>query len=411
MKFSIITMGCKVNAYESNYMSESLENNGFLFCDDYKNSDVVIINTCTVTNTADKKSLKEVRRIRRENPNAILVVCGCSVQNNPDKYQDLGIDIILGNNQKSKVVNLIKEYIDSHNNYCYISKDRNIPFEDMLITNFNQVRAYIKIQDGCNNFCSYCIIPFVRGNIRSKAFETINEEVTLLAKKGFKEIVLTGIHTGSYNDNGKDLCDVIDMISKIDGIKRVRLSSVEITELNDKFMTLLKNNKVLCNHLHIPLQAGSDEILKSMHRKYDLNYFENKIKEIRSIRPDISITTDVIVGFPGETEELFNKSYDFCKKINFAKIHVFPYSDRVGTLASKMDNHIDEHEKRLRAGKLIELSEELEKKYYDKFKGQKLDILVEEVKDNISYGHTSNYLYVKLPEVLEVNKIYEKEII
>ena len=163
--------------------------------------------------------------------------------------------------------------------------------------------------------------------------------------------------------------------------------------------------------MHIPIQAGSDEILKSMHRKYDLNYFENKIKEIRSIRPDISITTDVIVGFPGETEELFNKSYDFCKKINFAKIHVFPYSDRVGTLASKMDNHIDEHEKRLRAGKLIELSEELEKKYYDKFKGQKLDILVEEVKDNISYGHTSNYLYVKLPEVLEVNKIYEKEII
>ena len=411
MKFNIITMGCKVNAYESNYMSESLENNGFLFCDDYKNSDVVIINTCTVTNTADKKSLKEVRRIRRENPNAILVVCGCSVQNNPDKYQDLGIDIILGNNQKSKVVNLIKEYIDSHNNYCYISKDRDIPFEDMLITNFNQVRAYIKIQDGCNNFCSYCIIPFVRGNIRSKSFETINEEVTLLAKKGFKEIVLTGIHTGSYNYNGKDLCDVIDMISKIDGIKRVRLSSVEITELNDKFMTLLKNNKILCNHLHIPLQAGSDEILKSMHRKYDLNYFENKIKEIRSIRPDISITTDVIVGFPGESEELFNKSYDFCKKINFAKIHVFPYSDRVGTLASKMDNHIDEHEKRVRAGKLIELSEELEKKYYDKFKGQKLDILVEEVKDNASYGHTSNYLYVKLPEVLEVNKIYEKEII
>ena len=411
MKFNIITMGCKVNTYESNYMSESLENNGFLFCDDIKSSDIVIINTCTVTDTADKKSLKVVRRVRRENPNAILCVCGCSVQNDESKYHDLGIDILIGNKDKSQIVKLINNYMKTNNNYCYITKDRMIPFEDMLITNFEQVRAYIKVQDGCNNFCSYCIIPFVRGNIRSKDFDTIKKEVTILASKGFKEIVLTGIHTGSYNDNGKDLCDVIEMISKIEGIKRVRLSSVEITELNDKFMNLLKDNQVLCNHLHIPLQAGSDEILKSMHRKYDLKYYEDKIKEIRSIRPDISITTDVIVGFPGETEELFKKSYEFCRKINFAKIHVFPYSDRKGTLASKMDNHLDEHTKRQRAHELISLSETLEKDYYNKFVGKKLDILVEEVKDGCSYGHTSNYLYVKLPEVLEVNKIYEKEII
>ena len=411
MKFNIITMGCKVNTYESNYMSESLVNNGFLFCDDIKTSDIVIINTCTVTDTADKKSLKVVRRVRRENPNAILCVCGCSVQNDESKYHDLGIDILIGNNQKSKIVDLIDNYINTHEEYKYITKDRSIPFEDMLITNFEQVRAYIKIQDGCNNFCSYCIIPFVRGNIRSKDFDTIKKEVTILANKGFKEIVLTGIHTGSYNDNGKDLCDVIEMISNIDGIKRVRLSSVEITELNEKFMNLHKNNKVLCSHLHIPLQAGSDEILKSMHRKYELKYYEDKIKEIRSIRPDISITTDVIVGFPGETEELFKQSYDFCKKINFAKIHVFPYSDRKGTLASTMNNHLDEHIKRQRAHELITLSEKLEKDYYNKFIGQKLDVLVEEVKDNSSYGHTSNYLYVKLPEVLEVNKIYEKEII
>ena len=411
MKFSIITMGCKVNTYESNYISESLVNNGFLFCDDYKLSDIVIINTCTVTNMADKKSLKEVRRIKRENPKAILVVCGCSVQNNPERYQDLGINILLGNSQKSKIVDLIKEYLYNNNNYCYITKNRDIPFEDMLITNFEQVRAYIKIQDGCNNFCSYCIIPFVRGNIRSKNFSIIKEECMILAQKGFKEIVLTGIHTGSYNDNGKDLCDVIDMISQIKGIERVRLSSVEITELNDKFMSLLKNNNKLCNHLHIPLQAGSDEILKSMHRKYDLNYYENKINEIRNIRPDISITTDVIVGFPGETEELFNQSYEFCEKIKFAKIHVFPYSDRIGTVASRMDNHLDEHSKRERASQLISLSEKLEKEYYNKFIGKKLDVLVEEVKDNISYGHTSNYLYVKLPEILEVNEIYEKEII
>ncbi len=411
MKFNIITLGCKVNTYESNYMNESLVNNGFLFCDDYKLSDIIIVNTCTVTDTSDKKSLKLIRRLKRENPQAILIVCGCSVQNNPEKYQNMDIDILLGNQGKSQIVKIIKDYLANHKNYCYVSNERKIPFEDMLITDFKQVRSYIKIQDGCNNFCSYCIIPFVRGDIRSKNFDIIKKEVNILASKGFKEIVLTGIHTGSYNDNGKDLSDVIEMISKIDGIKRIRLSSVEITELNEKFLNLLKNNRVLCDHLHIPLQAGSDEILKAMHRKYDLKYFENKINTIRKIRPNIAITTDVIVGFPGETEDLFNKTCEFCKKINFAKIHVFPYSDRKGTAASFMDNHIDEHEKRQRAAKLIALSEKLEKDYYNQFLHQKMDVLVEEVKDNYSYGHTSNYLYIKIPEVLEVNKIYEKEIL
>ncbi len=396
MKFNIITFGCKVNMYESNYISESLVNNGFSFCEELNQSDIVIINTCSVTDTSDKKCLKMVRRIKRENPKAILVICGCSSQNNCEPYKDLGANIIIGNRHKSTLVELIKDYLVNKTNYCNIESDRDIPFEEMSLNNFNQVRAYIKVQDGCNNFCSYCIIPFVRGNIRSKAFETINEEVTLLAKKGFKEIVLTGIHTGSYNDNGKDLCDVIEMISKIDGIKRVRLSSVEITELNDKFMTLLKNNKVLCNHLHIPLQAGSDEILKSMHRKYDLNYFENKIKEIRSIRPDISITTDVIVGFPDESDDDFNETCEFSKEIGFSKIHVFPYSRRSGTKADTMPNQVDEIIKKERVNKLIEVSNKLEKEYMDSFINKEVEVLIEKNIDNKSVGHTGNYLKVEV---------------
>lgn len=410
MKFNIITLGCKVNAYESNYMSESLINNGFFLCEDNSKCDVIIINTCTVTDTSDKKSLKMVRRVRRENPNAILVVCGCSTQYNKDMYENLNIDILLGNTKKSKIVDLINEYIVKKTCICDFNYNRDLPFEDMEITKFDQVRAYIKVQDGCNNFCSYCIIPYVRGDIRSRDFDSVIKEATSLAASGYKEIVLTGIHTGSYNSNGKDLCDLIDALSLIDGIKRVRLSSIEITELNDKFMELLKRNPVLCDHLHIPLQAGSDEILKRMHRKYDLKYFEDKINLIRSIRPGISITTDVIVGFNYETDELFNDCYNFCKKINFAKIHVFPYSKRTGTAASFMPEEIPEGVRKERARKLISLSNELEKNYYDENKGKFLDVLIEQNLNGKAIGHTSNYLCVELPEILEVNKIYNREI-
>lgn len=410
MKFNIITLGCKVNAYESNYISESLVNNGFLFCNENSLCDIIIINTCTVTDTSDKKSLKMVRRVRRENPNAILVVCGCSTQYNKDMYKDLNIDILLGNTNKSHIVDYIKKFMEDKEAYSFFNYERKLPFEDMEITKFDQVRAYIKVQDGCNNFCSYCIIPYVRGDIRSRDFDSIIREATKLACAGYKEIVLTGIHTGSYNDNGKDLCDLINALSEIEGIKRVRLSSIEITELNDKFMELLKNNHILCDHLHIPLQAGSDEILKKMNRKYDLEYFKNKINLIRSIRPGISITTDVIVGFNYETDELFNKCLETCKEINFAKIHVFPYSKRTGTAASRMPEEVPESIRKDRSRRLIKLSEELEKEYYDSYKGKYLDVLIEENHDGKAIGHTSNYLRVELPEILEVNKIYNKEI-
>ena len=263
MKFHILTLGCKVNFYESDVMSELLISSNYKLVADYKLADIVIINTCSVTNVADNKSKKLVRRIKRENPHCILIVCGCSSQNKQTEYQSMGIDILLGNKDKSNIVNLIKEYQSNRTNYTKFYNERNLPFEDMLLNNYStHTRAFIKIQDGCNNFCSYCIIPYVRGNIRSKNFDKAVNEIKSLVDNNYQEIVLTGIHTGSYKDNNHDLVDLINEISKIPNLKRIRLSSIEITELNEKFMDLLKNNSKLCNHLHIPLQAGSNEILK-----------------------------------------------------------------------------------------------------------------------------------------------------
>ena len=407
MKFYIETLGCKVNSYESDYIKKSLVNNGFLQVDDYTLADIVIVNTCTVTNQADNKSLKRVRKLKRECKNKILVVCGCSVQNNPELYENIGIDILLGNKDKSKINDLIREFLKAKVPYEYIDKNRNLEFEDMEIDEFHHTRAFIKIQDGCNNFCSYCIIPFVRGTNRSKSFDKIIEEANLLVKSGHKEIVLTGIDTGSYKDNDKDLVDLINKLSEIDGLQRIRLSSVEITELNDKFMNMLKNNNKLCTHLHIPLQSGSNEILKKMNRKYDLDYFKNKIKEIRNIRSDISITTDLIVGHPFETEELFNETLDTINEIRFSKVHVFPYSKRNGTVSARMDNQISESTKKDRVKQVLKLSSILESEYYNKFKGKTVDVLIEEIKDNVGIGHTSNYLLVSVPNIDKKNIIVE----
>lgn len=408
MKFNIVTFGCKVNQYESNMMKEKMLSSNFFYEENMSDANIIIVNTCSVTNVADKKCLKMIRRIKREYPNALLVVAGCSSQNNQNVYEALDIDILLGNKDKSKIAELIKEYLDTEKKYVKFYNERNLDFEDMLINDYNHVRAFVKIEDGCDNFCSYCIIPFVRGSVRSKDFDTVIKEAKLLTEHGHKEIVLTGIHTGHYMSNNHDLTDLINELSKIDDLLRIRISSIEITELNDKFLEMLKINKKVCNHLHIPLQAGSDEILKRMNRKYDLAYYEEKINKIRSIRPDISITTDIIVGFPYETDELFSETLEFSKKMNFSKIHVFPYSIRVGTAAASMPNQVDEVTKKVRVKKLMALSEKQEKEYYEKFKGKELDILVEECDNNVSIGHTSNYLMVTLNENLLVGKIYKR---
>lgn len=410
MKFNIITFGCKVNQYESNMMKENMLSSNFFYTEDLNDANIIIVNTCSVTNVADKKCLKMIRRLKREYSNAILVVAGCSSQNKQSVYESLDIDILIGNRDKSIIDKLIKEYIETEKKYVKFYNDRNLDFEDMYISDYNHTRAFIKIEDGCDNFCSYCIIPYVRGSVRSKDFDKVIKEAKELAKHGHKEIVLTGIHTGHYLNNGYDLTDLINELSKIDDIKRIRISSIEITELNDKFLDMLKNNDKVCDHLHIPLQAGSDEILKRMNRKYDLVYYEEKIKKIRSIRPDISISTDIIVGFPYETEELFLNTLEFSKKIKFSKIHVFPYSVRVGTAAANMEEQVDEVVKRMRVKRLMAVSHMLEVDYFNKFKDKELDILIETCDNNVSEGHTSNYLLVSVPENIKVGEIVRRKI-
>ena len=308
---------------------------------------------------------------------------------------------------KKLVTNLINNYKKTHKPYSFFTKNRDLDFENMEVEKFTtHTRAFIKVQDGCNNFCSYCIIPYVRGNIRSKKFADVIKEAEVLVANGHKEIVLTGIHTGSYSDENKDLSDVISSIAKIPGLERIRISSIEITELNDKFLDLLKVEPKIANHLHIPLQSGSDTILKRMNRKYDTAYFKNKIEQIRNIRPDISITTDCIVGHPYETEECFQEYVNFCKETAFSKLHVFPYSKRNGTASAVMPQ-IDEEEKRKRVHVLLELSEVLEHDYEEKFIGKELEVITEEYTDNYTTGFTSNYLKVYLKGELKLNQVYK----
>lgn len=389
MKFKIYTLGCKVNTYESEVMRDNLINNGYV--EGEIPVDIAVINTCSVTNTADSKSMKTIRKAIKENPNALIIVAGCMSQNKKENID--GVNIIIGNKYKSDIVSLIKEYNGKSLNK--VEDVMNIPFENMKINNSLKTRAFIKIEDGCENFCSYCIIPYTRGNVRSKPKEDVLSEICALINKGHKEIVLTGIHTGHYNIDNYSFSDLLEDILKIKGLERLRISSIEITELDDKFFELLKNNNILVDHMHIPLQSGSNNILKQMNRKYDKEYFINMIERLRKIRPNISITTDVIVGFPGETDEEHKETIETIKRINFSKIHVFPYSDRLGTKASTMPNHVSEVVKKERSNDLLELSKELEQNYMNKFIDINILFIPEIYKDGYLIGHTGNYLLVK----------------
>lgn len=392
MKFKIYTLGCKVNTYESNVMRDKLINSGYN--ETLEKADIVIINTCSVTNTADKKSIKTVKQAIKNNPNSYVVVTGCSSQNKKDNFLNIdGVDLVLGNIGKSNIVS----YIENKDKKEDVKDIKSIAFEPMILNNFNQTRAYVKIQDGCNNFCSYCVIPYVRGNIRSKEVNTVIEEIKQLVDNGHKEIVLTGIHTGHYGaDINFKFSDLLKKIVLIPGLERLRISSIEITELTDEVLSVLNDSKILVDHLHIPLQSGCNTVLKRMNRKYDMNYFINKIENIREIRPNISITTDVIVGFPNETEEEFNETLENCEKIAFSKIHVFPYSKRDGTKAALMDGQIADMTKKERVKRLIELSETLENNYFNKFINNNVTIIPEVYKDGYIIGHTGNYLPVKV---------------
>lgn len=407
MKYYIINLGCKVNAYEAKVMSDLLTNAGFTkgSIDD---ADIYIVNTCFVTNVAEHKSFQMIRKAIKHKPK-LVIVCGCLSQMKEKEVLSIdGVNIVLGNKDKSKIIEYINNYKDKVSKIYDLT---NVEFEDMQLNNFDKTRAFVKIQDGCNNFCSYCIIPYTRGNVRSKKKEDVINEIKNLINYGHKEIVLTGIHTGNYHDLDYDFADLLNDIVKIPNLKRLRISSIEITEINDRVMDVIKNNDILVDHMHIPLQSGSNTILDLMNRKYDITYFINKINKLRNIRPLISITTDVIVGFPNETEELFNETIDNIKEIGFAKLHVFPYSVREGTKASLMDNQVPENIKKERARKLIDLSKELEINYINNFIGSYLEFIPETYKDGYLYGHTGNYLSIKVPgDKALLNKIVKVKI-
>ena len=398
MKFQIYPLGCKVNTYESNVMRDALLNKGYFEVGLKEKADITIINTCTVTNTADSKSMKVIRQAIRRNENAIIVVCGCLVQNKKEEVSKIdGVDIVIGNINKSKIVDYIEKYIEEKKQEVDVRNIMDTNFEPMMLNNFNKTRAFVKIQDGCNNFCSYCIIPYTRGNVRSKDKQSVLKEIQLLVDEGHKEVVLTGIHTGNYGAEFADykFADLLKDIVKIDKLERLRISSIEITEINDDVMEVIKENNILVDHMHIPLQSGSDAVLKRMNRKYDKEYFINKIKKLRKIRPNISITTDVIVGFPGETKEEFEETIETIKKIEFTKLHVFPYSKREGTKAAIMDGQVDENIKKKRVKILLQLSKELEYNYMEKFIGKKVIFIPEIAKEEYIIGHTGNFLNVK----------------
>ena len=397
MKVAVYTLGCKVNTYESEYVIKEFLKRGYELTDfSDPNADVYLINTCTVTNTSDQKSRKMIRQARAKNKDAVVVAMGCftQIRNNDNQIMDF-VDVVIGNKDKSKVVDLTEDYIKNKQKIAKIEDINEADFDDMEISYFNtRTRALVKIEDGCENFCSYCIIPYVRGRVRSKKPERVIEEAKRLVNNGYKEIVLTGIHTGHYGADLKDydFSDLLLELEKIDGLDRIRISSIEITELNDKFLSVLRKSKKIVNHIHIPLQAGSNHILKLMNRKYDKKYYLDKINKIREIRPDMAFTTDVIVGFPLESDRDFNETIAFVKEVSFAGGHV---SRRNGTPAAKITGQITKEEKHKRCKELISVFDNLEEVYYKKHIGCTLTIIAETYEDGFLTGHSDNYLKVR----------------
>ena len=397
-----ISLGCKVNSYESNALKELFLINGFSNQDN-----IVVINTCSVTAIADQKSRQIIRRERRNNPNAIVAVMGCYSQKNAIYVRDeCGADVVVGTSNRNKLVELIKQFQQNKQPIIEVEDDpRSFAYESFgTVAIPNTTRAYIKIEDGCNNFCSYCTIPYTRGRARSRDKEEIINEINTLISHGFLEFVITGIHTAHYGLDlkGVSFSSLIEELTNLNGLYRLRISSIEESEIDDKFINLLKEKDNIANHLHMPLQSGSPSVLKRMRRKYNVNDFINKVEKIREARPDIAITTDVIVGFPGETKEEFNETVDFIKRVNFAELHVFPFSAREGTPACDMPDQVDAQTKAKRVQILLELSEQLKEKYRKQFIGKELEVIVEEKnkQTGLMIGHSSNYLLLEddLPE-------------
>ena len=395
-KIGFQTLGCKVNIYESNALKNELINKGYIVTEPSSDCDAFIVNTCSVTNMADAKSRKIINKMAKLNPNAVLCVMGCYSQTNKEATSIEGVDIIVGNGNKLEIIPMLEDKLlekDIEKKIKIIDILNNHNYEKLEVTTYDHSRAFVKIEDGCENFCTYCIIPYARGPVRSKPADDVINELIRVTSLGYLEVVLAGIHTGKYNDNGLNLTGLIKRIlNEVPLLKRLRLSSIEINEVDDEFIELMKENDILADHLHLPLQSGSDLILEKMERKYDLAFFRNRVNKIRQARPNISITTDIIVGFPYETDEEFNNTLNFAKEINFSKIHVFPYSKRANTKAALMPQ-VQDSIKKNRALELIKLSDKLSDDYAKKFIGSHVETIIERVnKDGYMEGHSSNYL-------------------
>lgn len=402
-RFAFKTLGCKVNQYETEAMEELFLQRGYEKAESEEETDVYVVNTCTVTSASDAKSRQQINRIKRKNPGAIVAVVGCYAQVAPEEIEALeNVDIILGTKGRAKLVDLVESVQEGGDPIIRVNDlEDDRTFDDLEIsTELAKTRATIKIQEGCDMFCTYCIIPYARGHIASRPLPSIAEEVERLAAKGFKEFVLTGIHVASYGkDQGGelDLLDVIEAISKIDGVDRIRLSSMEPRWVTEEKLARLKQIPQFCDHFHLSLQSGSDQILQAMNRKYDTALFKEKVDLIRQFYPACGITTDVIVGFPGETEEDFQETADFVREVQFSKIHIFPYSAREGTPAADFDGAVDPQVKKERAQRLSEIEEEMRFAFLDAHIGQTGQVLFEEEEgnDGLMYGYTSNYLRVE----------------
>ena len=401
---AFITLGCKVNQYETNAMTQQFIEKGYKVVDHTEKADIYIVNTCTVTNMSDRKSRQMLRRVKELNQEAIVVACGCYAQVAKEELKKIEeINLVLGNNEKKEIVEHVEQYIKSkisekQTNTEVLTEDvmnqkEFVEFGDITFT--EKTRAVIKIQDGCDRFCSYCIIPYARGRVRSRKPEHILSEIQKIAKEGIKEVVITGIHVASYGKDFKQayrLIDLLEEMNAIEGIERIRLGSIEPLLITEEFVNRLAKLEKVCHQFHLSLQSGCDETLNRMNRRYTTEQFKEITKLLRKTFEDAILTTDIIVGFPGESEEEFEKTYEFLKEIKFYKMHVFKYSPRKGTKAAVMPNQIDGNKKEERSRKLIELSNENEKAYNEQYVGKEVEVLFEEEKNGMWQGHTKNYI-------------------
>ena len=387
------TLGCKVNTYESNAMLKIFNEAGYQEVDFKEIADVYVINTCTVTNTGDSKSRQMIRKAIRKNPQATVCVVGCYSQIAPEEIEQIeGVGVVLGTQHRKDIVKYVDEYLKTGKPVIKVDNVMNLnKFEDLNIDRFKNTRAFLKIQDGCNNFCTYCIIPYARGRVRSRDKDSVLNQAKTLVANGYVEIVLTGIHTAGYGEDldNYSFYDLLVDLVKIDGLKRLRISSIETSQISDEIINLIGSNDIIVDHLHIPLQSGCDATLKRMNRKYTTSQYLEKINKIRNYLPNIAFTTDAIVGFPGESDEEFEETYNFIKEVNYSELHVFPYSPRRNTPAAKMKDQVDDKIKHERVNRLLELSKELNRDFA-------LKVLFEKRDGDYLVGHASDYLKVRV---------------